>query len=252
MFFSNHHRKTFSVWKDRKKREVFLVFPNFMCKCFSVYNFTENAIHWSEIIYHVYSIVNYFHIFKALPRIFASGYALCELLRSKRARSASKQRVPLLCENTLFLFPHIDDALGKELLGWPHWVLKCRYTQLGILFGKFWKNAREASKNGRDLPVSPCHFISVRESVQAKDPQFFEHAEWLRPAFESSNDIGQNVFDDMTDYQDVADVIGAFCGEPTQLNFERVNITLVQSNFYTRAKESAARELETHKRPNVN
>jgi len=184
--------------------------------------------------------------------IFASGYSLCELLRSKRARSASERRVPLLCENALFLFPHIDDAFGKELLGWPHWVLKCRYTQLGILFGKFWKNAHETSKDGRDLPVPPCHFISVRESVQAKDPQFFEHAEWLRPALESSNDIGQNVFNDMADCQDVTDVIGAFCAGPTQLNFERVNITMVQSNFYAQTKELAARELEAHKRCNVN
>lgn len=184
--------------------------------------------------------------------IFASGYALCELLRSKRVRSVSGQRAPLLCENVLFLFPHIDDALGKELLGWPHWVLKCRYTQLGILFGKFWKNARETSKDGRDLPIPPCHFISVRESVRAKDPRFFERAEWLRPALESSNDVGQNVFGDLADWQDAADVISTFCDEPTQLNFERANVTLVQSNYYARVKELAARELEAHKRRDVN
>lgn len=184
--------------------------------------------------------------------VFASGHALCELLRNKRGQSASGQRMPLLCENALFLFPHIDDALGKEILGWPHWVLKCRYTQLGVLFGKFWKNARETSKDGRGLPIPPCHFISIRESVRAKDPRFFEQAEWLRPALESSNDVGQNVFEDMADFQNVFEAIARFCDESTSLNFERVNVTLVQSDFYARAKEVAARELEAHKRRTAN
>lgn len=184
--------------------------------------------------------------------VFASGYALCELLRSKRSESSPSGRAPLLCENALFLFPRINDALGKELLGWPHWVLKCRYTRLGILFGKFWKNARETAKDGRDLPVPPCHFISVRESVRAKDPRFFEQAEWLRPALESANDVGQNVFEEMVDFQNVFETVSRFCEEPTSLNFERVNVTLLQSDFYTRAKEVAALELEAHKRRDTN
>ncbi len=180
--------------------------------------------------------------------VFASGYVLCELLRSTRSQSISELRPPLLCENVLFQFPSIKDSRGKELLGWPHWVLKCRYTQLGILFGKFWKNAKERSKDGRNLPVPPCHFISVRESVRAKDPRFFEQADWLRPALESSNDIGQNVFDDLADYTDVAHTLKAFCDEPTQLNFTRITVTLAGNNFYTRAKELSAKELEEHKR----
>jgi len=184
--------------------------------------------------------------------VFASGYALCELLRRKRSHHSSGQRAPLLCENVLFLFPHIDEALGKELLGWPHWVLKCRYTQLGILFGKFWKNARETAKDGRDLPVPPCHFISVRESVRARDPRFFEQAEWLRPALESSNDLGQNVFGDLSGLEDVGRVLKVFCEEPTRLGFEHLHATLLSSSFYTRAKEVAAKELEAHKRRNVN
>lgn len=184
--------------------------------------------------------------------VFASGYILCELLRSKRSQPVSESRAPLLCENVLFLFPHIDDSLGKGLLGWPHWVLKCRYTQLGILFGKFWKNAKETSKDGRNLPVPPCHFISVRESVRAKDPQFFEHADWLRPALESSNDVGQNVFDDLAGHEDVTCALEDFCDNPTQLNFEYANATLIESNFYARAKDVSAKELEKHKHRNVN
>lgn len=183
---------------------------------------------------------------------FASGYALCELLRNKRSLLSSGQRAPLLCENALFLFPYLDDTLGKELLGWPHWVLKCRYTKLGVLFGKFWKNARETAKDGRDLPIPPCHFISVRESVRARDPRFFEQAEWLRPALESSNDVGQNVFNDLADHEDVTHALKVFSDKPTKFNFERVNVTLLMSNFYMRAKESATKELEAHKHRNAN
>lgn len=185
--------------------------------------------------------------------VFASGYALSELLRHKRTQSSKdRQCPPLLCENALFLFPHIDDAIGKELFGWPHWVLKCRYTQLGILFGKFGKGAVETSKDGSDLPIPPCHLLSVRESVRARDPQFFEHAEWFRPSLESSNDIGQNVFGDLTEHQEIVNMLGAFCAEPARLSFTCVSAILVQSNFYARAKELAAIELEVRKPRSAN
>ncbi len=184
--------------------------------------------------------------------VFASGCVLSELLRHKRAIASSEQRPPLLCENIIFLFQHIDNSMGKELLGWPHWVLKCRYTQLGILFGKFWKGVVETSKDGRDLPVPPCHLLSIRESVRARDPQFFEHAEWLRPSLESSNDIGQNVFADLTEQQEIINMFGTFCAEPTRLSFTHVSVTLIQSNFYTRVKKLAAIELEERKPRNTN
>jgi hypothetical protein len=184
--------------------------------------------------------------------VFASAYALSELLRHKRARASSGRRIPLMCENAIFLFPQIDDAMGKELLGWPHWVLKCRYTQLGLLFGKFWKGAQEKSKDDRDLPVPPCNLFSVRESVRARDPQFFARADWLLPSLESSNDLGQNVFSDLVEHQEIADMLGAFCAKPEALSFIQIITALVQSSFYERAKELAAAELEARKRRTVN
>ena len=184
--------------------------------------------------------------------VFAAGYILCELLRHIRSQCLQKQRIPLLSENVVFLFPNVDDKFGKELLAWPHWVLKSNYTQLGILFGKFCKGVCETSKDGRDLPIPPCHLLSVRESVRARDPKFFKQAEWLLPVLESSSDVGQNVFGDLADGEDVARVLQDFCDEPTQLNFERVNATLLMSNFYGRAKESAKKELEAHKCHNAN
>jgi hypothetical protein len=184
--------------------------------------------------------------------IFACGYAFSEILRFRRTQPFSGNRVPLLCENILFLFQHVDDGAGKALFGWPHWVLKCRYTQLGILFGKFWKGASETSKDGRNLPVPPCHLLSIRESVRAMDPQFFEHAEWLRPSLELSQDIGQNVFGDLVEYHKIAERLNALLKESTSAHLVRMVDTLMESDFYARAKELAAIELESHKHHSTN
>lgn len=183
--------------------------------------------------------------------VFAVSLALCELLRFNRGYSGMEGRSPLWCENVIFLFSNLDDTTGKQLLGWPHWVLKSRYTQIGVLFGKFWKGARETSKDGRDLPIPPVHFMSIRESIISKDPRFFEKAHWLRPAFETSNDLGQNVFADLAG-SEVLEVVREFRGDPTKLSLGRVNATLVRSGFYERAKQISAQELETHKRSNTN
>ena len=180
--------------------------------------------------------------------IFASGYLLTEVLRRKRASLAIEHRPPLLCENAIFMFPQIDVGMGKELLAWPHWVLKCRYTGLGILFGKFWENAHEVSKHGANLPPPPCHFLSVRESVLSKDPLFFQRAEWLLPSLESSRDVGQNVFADLVEYREIMEECDAFSREPTISSFEHVIGQIVESDFYTRARKLAAIELENQKR----
>ncbi|OGI95460.1 hypothetical protein A2917_02785 [Candidatus Nomurabacteria bacterium RIFCSPLOWO2_01_FULL_42_17] len=176
--------------------------------------------------------------------VFTSGYIMSELLRHQRRIANLKQRPPLLCENVIFLFPRIDDALSKEILAWPHWVLKCRYTQVGVLFGKFWKGAVEQGKNGRDLPIPPCNLFSIRENVRARDPKFFEKAEWLLPSLESANDVNQNVFNDLIVYQDT---LGAFCAEPTSSSFDGISGALTQSNFYAKAKELSKQELAKHK-----
>ena len=176
--------------------------------------------------------------------VFVNGYIMSELLRHQRRIANLKQRPPLLCENMIFLFPHINDAFNKEILAWPHWVLKCRYTQVGVLFGKFWKGALEKGKNGCDLPIPPCNLFSVRENVRARDPKFFEMAEWLLPSLESANDVSQNVFSDIIEYQET---LGTFCAEPTSSGLTSISVALTQSDFYARAKELAKQQLAEHK-----
>lgn len=179
--------------------------------------------------------------------VFVTSYLLTELLRQQR-----RNRPGLFCENVLFELPRIDEARGKELLGWPHWVLKCRYTEMGILFGKFWKNARENSKGGTPLPVPPYHFISIREPIRSKDPQFFEKAEWLRSVLEASDDKGQRVFDDLADCERIQTTVDTFCNTPTAVQFEQACMTVLGSDFYPEAKVLADTELKARKSANLN
>lgn len=179
--------------------------------------------------------------------VFGCAYALCELLRFKRAALQTEHQTTLLCENIIFEFPYLDDTLGKELLAWPHFVLKCRYTQLGILFGKFWIGAKEAAKDGRELPSPPCHFISIRDNVMTRDPRFFDEAKWLLPALESSCDNGQEVWADIIGSQRADSAVRDFCAEHSRLNYARVNASLVDSSFYSQAKRLAANELNANK-----
>lgn len=175
--------------------------------------------------------------------VFLSGYVFAETLRQQRAKKSSA----LLCENILFQFPQIEDSLGEKILGWPHWVLKTRYTKLGILFGKFWKKAVEESRDGRDLPIPPCHFISVRQSIPPKDPRFFERTDWLRKELESANDKGQNVFKDLKTFNGLFKQIDLFCDNPTSSKLEDIFYTSESGEFYAEVKKLAAEQLKKSK-----
>lgn len=176
--------------------------------------------------------------------IFASGLALTELLRIKKSKA---ERMGLFCQNALFQLPNIDISLGEEILSWPHWVLKTRYTSLGIMFGKFWKDAEEEAKDGRNLPSPPCHFLSVRESVQSKDPQFFDRASWLRPLLKSSSDEGQQVFQDVSVSDRLIESLDLFCSQPTCSKLQDVLHSVVESEVYLEVRDIAEEELRSRK-----
>jgi len=180
--------------------------------------------------------------------IFASSLALTELLRARRATAGSRGvRPPLLCENALFVFPNIADESWKCLLDWPHWVLKFRYTEVGILFGKFVKGGIEQARDGRrQLPSPPCSFISVRESVRARDPQFFTRGAWLLPALEASHDSGQSLLSGYDGFSECAPILGEFCRRPDPEMLTRAVRAVIESDLYRSMKQSAALNLEAH------
>lgn len=186
-------------------------------------------------------------ILAAERTVFASGYALTELLRQQRVVQG-EIRPPLLCENLVFLLPKLESIDKNSFLAWPHWVLKNRYTVTGILFGKFKKGDSETAKDGRKLPIPPCHLLSIRESIPPKDPQFFEKAAWLKPALETAQDIGQDVFDDLSSqFPEIGELRDIHNTQPEKERFQALVEVITDSGFYEEAKESAERSLQQNR-----
>ena len=102
--------------------------------------------------------------------MFCIGLLHTEILRRARVEVPLQQR-PLVCENILFRFASEDCVDGVELFGWPHWLLKVRYTQVGVLFGKFWKGEEAVSRKSVPIPPPPYHMLSIRGAVKPRDSE---------------------------------------------------------------------------------
>jgi hypothetical protein len=167
-------------------------------------------------------------------RIFYAGLLHTELLRKMRARQSSVREHNLLCENLVLQLP---DALipGKELFGWPHWLLKITYTKVGVLFGKFWIGERDTSKSGAEIPSTPYHFLSIRTAIKPVDNRFFSKAPQLTEEYVRSCDSGENVLSDMLGLQPPPCILEAGNLDPisaTEETFHRMIEEMCESNFY--------------------
>lgn len=129
-------------------------------------------------------------------KLFYTGLLHTELLRQERVQQKTKLKAALLCENVVFHLGTNGESIdGRELFDWPHWCLKILYTEVGILFGKFWQGEEDFTRDGRSIPKPPCHILSIRSAVKAVDHRFFQKAPDLHPEFEQSRDDGRNVLD---------------------------------------------------------
>jgi len=127
--------------------------------------------------------------------IFYASFIHTELLRGARQTTFDEHTANLVCENLIFRFPDEDTVDGNDLLSVPHWLLKCAYTQKGVLFGKFCKVEQDTSKDGVSIPSPPLHFISIRSALKPVDNRFFNKARILERSFRESEDDGEPVFD---------------------------------------------------------
>lgn len=128
--------------------------------------------------------------------MFYIGLLHTEILRRVRF-DVSAQHRPLACENVFFRFEGEDAVDGAALFGWPHWLLKIRYTQVGVMFGKFWKGEEAVSRDSVPIPPPPYHMLSLRSTVKRCDPAFFARAPELLESLIAAEDSGQRVFDDV-------------------------------------------------------
>lgn len=109
-------------------------------------------------------------------------------------RKGDNARGTLACENILFDIPsHLQGVSGPELFDWPHWTLKCLYSSVGIMFGKFWQGEEDISRNGITIPPPPLHFMSIRSAIKLRDPYFLDQQPTILAQIVASLDDGSNV-----------------------------------------------------------
>jgi hypothetical protein len=125
--------------------------------------------------------------------LFLVAVAHVEWFRVLRRQLPDSRKI-LLCDNVVVeadaLVP--EDAL-RDLLLWPHWILKCLYSSTGIMFGKFWRGEELVGRNGRQMPPPPTTFLSIRSAVKPKDVAFLGGTPNVASMMLGSSDDGRDV-----------------------------------------------------------
>lgn len=120
--------------------------------------------------------------------------ARAESLRRWR-RDATPRQALLACDNLVFsLEPELAGMVGHPLLDWPHYLGKSLFTEVGLLFGKFWATEVDVSVSGIPIPPPPVPmFISIRSAIRERDARFFDGSPELLQAYLNSIDDARNV-----------------------------------------------------------
>ncbi|MYQ77515.1 MULTISPECIES: DUF6875 domain-containing protein [unclassified Streptomyces] len=121
--------------------------------------------------------------------LFHAGAQAAERLRPLLNRPSGLLR----CEN-IVLLGEVPGAGHRDLLAWPHWVLKNLYGPLGVMFGKFYAGEEEVTAAGRRIPAAPASFLPVRAAVRRRDPRFLSATPDLAAALAGADDDGRDVF----------------------------------------------------------
>ncbi|GAA1149226.1 hypothetical protein GCM10009577_85750 [Streptomyces javensis] len=63
----------------------------------------------------------------------------------------------------------VPGARHRDLMAWPHWVLRNLYGPVGVMFGKFYAGEEEVTAAGHRVPAAPASFLPVRAAVRRRD-----------------------------------------------------------------------------------
>ncbi len=125
------------------------------------------------------------------------GIVHTERLRRRRTALRSSGQftaASLICDNIVVLGSETASwRAAKDLVDWPHYLLKSVYSESELMFGKFWTEEVSTSLDGRTIPTTPATFLSIRSAVRLRDPELLrEQAEFAAVIREASDD-GQDV-----------------------------------------------------------
>ena len=169
--------------------------------------------------------------------IFYLGFLHTEIMRDARFKDPSRVAV-LSCDNLIFRFQSEETVDGRALFAWPHWLLKIHYTEVGVLFGKFWLGEQEESKAGVPIPPPPYHILSVRSAIIKRDPKFFQKAPGLLGDLLESDDDGRDVMG-------ISRLPGLYPTSTWTLENVRNALQVLQdSGIYETMKDKAKKEME--------
>ncbi|MFJ6792057.1 hypothetical protein [Streptomyces angustmyceticus] len=131
--------------------------------------------------------------------LFHAGVRAAEWLRPL----LNRQHGLLRCEN-IVLVGAVPGARHRDLLAWPHWVLKNLYGPVGVMFGKFYAGEGEVTAAGHRIPAAPASFLPVRAAVRRRDPRFLSATPDLAAALAAADDDGRDVFEHIpTDWKEI-------------------------------------------------
>lgn len=159
-----------------------------------------------------------------------------ERLRGERSRMVERgelSKSALICDNIVVTDSELLDwRTAKNLVDWPHYILKSWYTSCGLMFGKFWTQEIDESLDGRPIPPPPMTFLSIRSAIKPRDPFLLGDQVEFANQITISADNGE-------------DVLASHLG-PSD---EGLSTTLLRERrVFARAKERLQIELETGKK----
>ncbi|MCQ6557013.1 hypothetical protein NPS70_28070 [Streptomyces sp. C10-9-1] len=131
--------------------------------------------------------------------LFHAGVQAAEWLRPLIHRPQGFLR----CENIVVL-GEVPGVRHRDLMAWPHWVLKHLYGPVGVMFGKFYAGEDERTRAGARIPAAPVSFLPVRAAVRRRDPAFLHATPSLAAALAVAKDDGRDVLEHIPyDWQEI-------------------------------------------------
>jgi hypothetical protein len=129
--------------------------------------------------------------------LFYVGVVHAERLRQRRMtfwRADQPAPAALICDNlTLVDSETLSWRSAKDIVDWPHYLLKWLYSEVGLMFGKFWTNEEGRSLKDRPIPTTPVTFLSIRSAVRLRDPALLKEQTEFADLIRDAEDDGQDM-----------------------------------------------------------
>lgn len=161
--------------------------------------FIHAAYNAGVLYFHEYSIgeLERFGGGDAVAGLFNAAIIHTERLRDERLRYDAvddRARSTLICDNLVVAgSENFNWRSAKNVVDWPHYILKNMYSSCGLMFGKFWTREEDEGLDGRPIPPPQVTFLSIRSVVKLRDPLLLREQTDFANLIRDGKDIGADV-----------------------------------------------------------